>query len=611
MSRTLPIVLFGLTLVGTSLIAQQPQTPQAQGGPAQQQQPFARASDALEHVTWRTRTLVGDEKLTRWKFAIRPEGLSLLDSVVRADAVVVDYVEASSKQQVGGGISKTLDSSLTADEAAGVKAKMGTIKLLAYRVDTLPVEAAARKAVLQLAKTLGADTVVVATPDNTSAQGLGAAADEAGVNVALLVKPDKLASVVSSLQGQSARLGVGIDTGAWLEAGKLPADALNGVGDRLRYVNLRDRSGLGAAGRNVRLGEGAGKLEGFFDTLDKKKIRPLALTLDSTGITPAQANLFTAVESFEKTVQPAYGRNFTEFSKTRPTRWDLVTPARGQTLTAEQLETGNKEQRRLIDAALPKQAYAKPKKARTLLVIESLQGMSHNTIPHANVMLQRLGETTGAWKTVFSNDLTNLYYPKIKTYDAIFLNSIVGEAFADPAVRDGLSRYVKEGGGLAGIHGTPWASRNWPEFAEMIGAMDAPHRLEQGVMHVYDHASPITKPIGDKALNFREEYYRFNTEGPKRLRWNAVRVLLTVDLDDPKVEPRPWPGYTRPDKIYPVSWIRTYGKGRVFYSSIGHQPETFETPELVGHFYAGVQYVLGDLDADATPNPATPASVSH
>jgi len=146
---------------------------------------------------------------------------------------------------------------------------------------------------------------------------------------------------------------------------------------------------------------------------------------------------------------------------------------------------------------------------------------------------------------------------------------------------------------------------------EMIGAMDAPHRLEQGVMHVYDASSPISKPIGSKILNFREEYYRFNTEGPKRLRWNEVRVLLTVDLDDPKVEPRPWTGYTRPDKIYPVSWIRTYGKGRVFYSSIGHQPETFETPELVGHFFAGVQYVLGDLDADATPNPATPASVSH
>ena len=92
-------------------------------------------------------------------------------------------------------------------------------------------------------------------------------------------------------------------------------------------------------------------------------------------------------------------------------------------------------------------------------------------------------------------------------------------------------------------------------------------------------------------------------EGPYRLHWEDVRVLLTVELDDPKVESRPWGGYKRPDKIYPVSWIRKYGKGRVFYCSLGHMPETFMTPELVGHFLAGVQFMLGDLDADTTPNP--------
>ncbi len=607
MPRIVTPILVVLTAVGLVSLAQHLGAQQ----PAPAPPAFDRASDALEKVTWRTRTLVGDDRLTRWKFAVRPEGLSFLDAIVRADALVVDYVEATSKQQVSGAIAKPLDAKLTSDEIAAIKAKMGTIKLLTYRVEPLPADAAARKAVLQFARSLGADTVVVTSPEDTAAQGLGAAADEAGITIAMLVPPDKLAAVVKAQAGQSAKLGVGIDTGAWLEAGKLPAEALTAVGDRLRYVNLRDRAALGASSKNTRLGEGAGKLDAFFDTLNRKNIRPLAMTLDGAGVVSAPADLFTAVDAFEKTVQPAYGRNFTEFSKTRPTRWDLVVAPRGQTLTAEQLEAGNKEQRRLIDAALPKQAYAKPKKPRTLLVIESLHGMSHNTIPHANVMLQRLGETTGAWKTVFSNDLTNLYYPKIKSYDAVFLNSIVGEAFADPAVREGLSRFVKEGGGMAGVHGTPWASRNWPEFAEMIGAMDAPHRLEQGVMHVYDAASPITKPITSEAINWREEYYRFNVDGPKRLRWTDVRVLLTVDLDDPKVEPRPWTGYTRPDKIYPVSWIRTYGKGRVFYSSIGHQPETFENPELVGHFIAGVQYVLGDLDADATPNPATPASVSH
>jgi type 1 glutamine amidotransferase len=602
------VFVVGLAAVAAVMASPLRSTVRAQQPPAQAPA-FARASDALDKVTWRTRTLVGDERLTRWKFAVRPDGLTLLDAVVRADALVVDFVEGRSGQRVSAALPKPLDAQLTAAEIATIRAGMGTIRLLTYRVDTLGADAAARRQVLQFAKAMGAETVVV--PGDTSLQGLGALADEAGVNVALLGTPERLASLMTALQGQSARLGVGIDTGAWLEANRAPSDALAAVADRLRYVNLRDRAALGASSRNARLGEGAGKLDAFFQELNRRDIRPLAMTLDTAAIVSTPADLFPAVAAFEKTVQPAYGHFFTEFSKSRPTRWDLVTPAKGQTLTAEEIKTGNDEARRKIEAALPRQAYAKPKKARTLLVIESLHGMSHNTIPHTNVMLERLGVVTGAWKTVFSNDLSNLTYPKIKAYDAIFLNSIVGEAFAEPAVRDGLSRFVREGGGLAGIHGTPWASRNWDEFADMIGAQDAPHRTEQGIMRVYDQASPIMKPLAGKALNMKEEYYRFNVDGPHRLRWSDVHVLMTVDLDDLKVEPRPWTGYTRPDKIYPVSWIRSYGKGRVFYSSIGHMPETFMTPELVGHFFAGVQFVLGDLEADTTPNPATTASVSH
>ena len=117
--------------------------------------------------------------------------------------------------------------------------------------------------------------------------------------------------------------------------------------------------------------------------------------------------------------------------------------------------------------------------------------MSHNTIPLTNVMIQRMGEKTGAWTTVFSNDLSNLKYPKVKEYDAIFLNSIVGEFLPDPALRADLVRYVNEGGGIGGIHGTPWASRNWDEFAEMIGSQSAPHRIENGVLKVYDKDNPI------------------------------------------------------------------------------------------------------------------------
>jgi type 1 glutamine amidotransferase len=65
---------------------------------------------------------------------------------------------------------------------------------------------------------------------------------------------------------------------------------------------------------------------------------------------------------------------------------------------------------------------------------------------------------------------------------------------------------------------------------------------------------------------------------------------------------------TRADGDYAISWIREWGKGRVFYTSLGHQPAAFMNPKILGHILAGVQYALGDLDADATPGNAPAGS---
>ncbi len=64
---------------------------------------FQRAPDALERVTWRTRTLVGDDRLTNWDLAIATQtlpGLTFLEGVVRAEAAVVDFVEGADTQTV-------------------------------------------------------------------------------------------------------------------------------------------------------------------------------------------------------------------------------------------------------------------------------------------------------------------------------------------------------------------------------------------------------------------------------------------------------------------------------------------------------------------------------
>lgn len=56
------------------------------------------------------------------------------------------------------------------------------------------------------------------------------------------------------------------------------------------------------------------------------------------------------------------------------------------------------------------------------------------------------------------------------------------------------------------------------------------------------------------------------------------------------------------DKDFAVSWIRNYGKGRVFYSFLGHNQQTFRNPQVLQHYLAGIQFALGDLQADAAPS---------
>jgi type 1 glutamine amidotransferase/sugar phosphate isomerase/epimerase len=572
----------------------------ADGQEATSKPVFERAPDALDRVSWRTRTLVGDDRLTNWNFAVATStlaGLTFMEAVVRADAVAVDFVEGFSDQRLSPQLEKNLDYRLTPTERETVRNGMGPVRLVAYRVNTVPPEAVDRRRLFEFAREMGVATLVIPLSDQLAA--VETLATEFGINVA--IQGERFA-VMKALENRSQRLGVSIDTGTWAQEGNGVGEGLASVSDRLLHVSLRDRSGRGPTATNVIPGEGIANLTRFFHELNRTKARPLVISLDATEAVTRPADLFRAVEAFEAVVQPAYGAHFAEFSRTVPIRRDLVRPNKGEAISEADRDRRSDEMRQRIRAAIPK-AAAPPRKSRRLLVIESLHGMSHDTIPHANVMLEEMGKLTGAWTTEFDNDLHNLKYPKVKEYDGIFLNSIVGEFAPDADVRDGLLRFVREGGGIGGVHGTPWASRNWDEFGVLLGAKSAPHRIEQGVMRVFDTTSPVVKSFGSKPLNFREEYYRFEHQGPNRLRWEDVRVLLTVDLDDPVIEPRPWSGYKRPDKIYPVTWVRSFGKGRMFYSSLGHMPDTFTTPEIVAHFLAGVQFLLGDVEVDTTPNP--------
>jgi type 1 glutamine amidotransferase len=294
-------------------------------------------------------------------------------------------------------------------------------------------------------------------------------------------------------------------------------------------------------------------------------------------------------ETLDRALQPVMATRVNEISRSAAIRGpDRLPP----------------EERQKVEAALPQNAPAKPKRRRKLLVLDlNVAYGGHRSIPHANLALELMGKKTGAYEAVFSNDLDNLKYEKIKQFDAVYLNNTVGMIFVDPAVREGLTRFIREGGGLAGNHGVSHASMDWAEFGEMIGTKWGVHReaTEQATIRIEDPSHPLTVPFAGKEFVYQDEYFRFPIGPYSR---DKLRVLLSIDVEKTDMnQGRPCPKpCVRPDNDYAVSWIRSYGKGRVFFCILGHNPTLYMTPHLAEYFLRGIQFILGDLEADTTPS---------
>jgi type 1 glutamine amidotransferase len=217
--------------------------------------------------------------------------------------------------------------------------------------------------------------------------------------------------------------------------------------------------------------------------------------------------------------------------------------------------------------------------------------------------IELFAKATGAYEAVFSNDLENFKYDRIRTFDAVFLNNTVGQIFVDPEIRAGLSRFVREGGGLAGYHGTSHASMDWAEFGQMLGAVEGSHRepTEIATVKIDDPTSPLVAAFGGRSFVHQDEFYRF-VEPP--LSRDKVRVLMSIDIEQTDLNQGRGCGRpcVRPDADYALSWIHSYGKGRVFFTALGHTPAFFTVPNLSDFFFRGIQFVLGDLEADTTPS---------
>jgi type 1 glutamine amidotransferase/sugar phosphate isomerase/epimerase len=513
------------------------------------------------------------------------------DAAAKADAMGVASIEGSSNQTVSLQVPKKLDLNLAPGEVRFVRDRLTelSLRMPVYATASIgPNEAAARK-VLEFAKALGVETVAVEQVPQDLAL-IDKLAGEFGVNVAIPGSPQ---AVLTALEGRSERLGAYADIGKWMQLGVKPAEGVVALKSRLLVLVLSDRNAVGSNGRAVALGSGAAELSQLLSQIEQLGLKP-SIVVDASGGGDVQTELARSLDGFEKAAQSAVAHRVAQLS--------LKTPDKG----AEQLTP---EQREAVRAAIPSKPVAQPKKARKLLVIDANIGYGGprgghlSSVAAANMAIAEFAKATGAFEPVFSNDLNNLKYDKIRQFDAIYLNNTVGMLFADPEVRDGLVRFLREGGGLVGDHGTSHASMDWSEFGEILGAVQGTHReaTEVAIIKIDDPDSPLTAAFDGKEFTHQDEFYRFTNGIYSR---DKLHVLLSMDIE--KTDLNQGRDCThpcvRPDHDYALAWIHSYGKGRVFYFPLGHTYAFFADPHLSQFFFAGLQFALGDLEADTTPS---------
>jgi hypothetical protein len=311
-----------------------------------------------------------------WRVALPTaafRGLTFSEALAKADVIPVASVEAVSTQITSYEVPKPLDHRLQTNERSAVVYRLREIaeSISAYRVDNLGGDAAMRRRVFEFAKAINVP-LIITSADASSLADLETLAEEFGVNVALESKGDPK-TVMAALEGRGKRMGVSAHLGGWAQAGIKAVDGLAIVKEKLLHVTAADRSALTAKARVVALGDGAAGVGDFFLAVYKAGLRPLSITVESTGTT--EADMVKSLNAFERVMWPAMSARVDDM---------LKTPA-GQIRGGDRLDAPMRAE---IDAAIPRQAAAKPARPRKLLVTDIQMYSGHSTIPHGNYMIE-------------------------------------------------------------------------------------------------------------------------------------------------------------------------------------------------------------------------------
>jgi len=240
-------------------------------------------------------------------------------------------------------------------------------------------------------------------------------------------------------------------------------------------------------------------------------------------------------------------------------------------------------------------------------------GYQHDVISHALATVERLGYESGAYDTFIRTDSQlitkrpitfktgtgiatgeQFLAHNLNDFDAIFFFGVREIDLTTDQRADLLSFVRDDGKGFVATHSGSTAFFSWPEFGEMLGGRfdEHPWGITEAAVVVEDAQFPAMKNF-PSPLVVRDEHYQLKDFSRDKVRVLARLDAATLDLKQPLVH--------RTDRDFPVAWARTYGAGRVFYSTLGHERVLWDSAPIQQMYVNAIRWALRLVDGDATP----------
>jgi type 1 glutamine amidotransferase len=242
---------------------------------------------------------------------------------------------------------------------------------------------------------------------------------------------------------------------------------------------------------------------------------------------------------------------------------------------------------------------AEPNRA---LVFSKTAGFRHkDSIPLGNALLAQQFKAQGLEADI-TEDASVFTAENLAKYRVVAFMSTTGDIMGDVVAKDAskeakaanekiaaarraaFQAWMENGGAFVGVHAASdagAAEKYWPWFANMVGGLFSGHPAQQVAILrpiVKDH--PANAHLGAEWKR-KDEWYSFRNL--------AQDNVVLLEIDEKSYTPQK--GKEMGDH-HPMTWCKEVGKGRMFYTALGHTKESFSEPDFIKHLDGGVRWVL-------------------